>query len=126
MDDQLLLLLLIAALQVKHLIADFFLQTGKMIMGREVYWHVGRAQHAGIHAALSFVVLALFGMPLNLVAALVVAEFIVHSHIDWIKARYSVKHKLQPDQPLYWYAMGTDQAAHQLTYLVMVWIAVCA
>ncbi len=125
MNDQLLLLLLIAALQIKHLFADFFLQNAKMIMGRERYWHIGRAQHAGIHVALSIVVLAVFGTPWVALAALVIAEFVVHFHIDWIKARYSVNRNLQPDQPLYWYAMGTDQAAHQLTYLVMVWVGIC-
>jgi len=125
MNDQLLLLLLIAALQIKHLIADFFLQNSKMIMGREVYWHLGRAQHAGIHAIFSTLVLGIFGTPLVPLLAIVVAEFIIHFHIDWLKARYSVNRNLQPDQPLYWYAMGTDQAAHQLTYLVMAWIWIC-
>ncbi|TCK99009.1 uncharacterized protein DUF3307 [Shimia isoporae] len=125
MDDLNMVLLLIAALQIKHLFADFFLQNAKMIMGREKYWHMGRAQHAGIHAVFSIGVLAVFGTPLGALSAIVIAEFVIHFHIDWLKARYSVNRNLQPDQPLYWYAMGTDQAAHQLTYLVMVWVWLC-
>ncbi|MGR3713953.1 MAG: DUF3307 domain-containing protein [Shimia sp.] len=122
MNDLHILLLLIAAFQFKHLVADFFLQNAKMIMGREKYWHMGRALHAGVHAVFSVLVLAVFGTPLGALAALVIVEFVVHFHIDWAKARYSVDRNLQPTEACYWYAVGTDQALHQLTYLVMVWI----
>lgn len=121
MDQITTLLWLVAAFQIKHLVADFFLQNTKMIMGRERYWHMGRAQHAGIHAVFSLIVLALFGAPWMVIFWMVLAEFVVHFHIDWAKARYSVDRQLTPDQPHYWYAMGTDQALHQLTYLVMIW-----
>jgi hypothetical protein len=116
------ILLLFAALQIKHLVADFFLQNAKMIQGREKYWHMGRAMHAGIHVFLTAICFALFGTSLLFIFWIVVAEFIVHFHIDWGKARYSVDKQLTPEQPLYWYAMGTDQALHQLTYIAMVWV----
>ena len=122
MDQITTILLLVAAFQIKHLVADFFLQTTKMIVGRERYWHMGRAQHAGLHSVFSAVVLAVFGVGPVMLIAMVVAEFIVHFHIDWAKARFSVDRNLTPDQPMYWYAMGTDQAMHQLTYLVMIWV----
>ncbi|MBO9475067.1 MULTISPECIES: DUF3307 domain-containing protein [unclassified Shimia] len=121
MDQITTILLLVAAFQIKHLVADFFLQNAKMIMGRERYWHMGRAQHAGIHAVFSVVVLALFGTGPMVIFWMVLAEFIVHFHIDWGKARFSVDRALTPEQPMYWYAMGFDQALHQLTYLVMTW-----
>ncbi|SFM58463.1 Protein of unknown function [Shimia aestuarii] len=121
MDHDMTILLLFAALQIKHLVADFFLQNSKMIMGREKYWHVGRAQHAGIHVLMTAVIFALFGTDLTLILWIVLAEFVVHFHIDWAKARYSTSRALTPDQPMYWYAMGTDQALHQLTYIAMVW-----
>ncbi|WP_243403566.1 DUF3307 domain-containing protein [Shimia abyssi] len=115
------LLLLFAAFQIKHLVADFFLQNAKMIMGRERYWHMGRAQHAGIHVIFSILVLFVFGTSASLIFWIALIEFIVHFHIDWAKARISVDMNLSPDQPMYWYAMGTDQALHQLTYVVMAW-----
>lgn len=121
MDQTTAILLLFVALQIKHLVADFFLQNAKMIMGRERYWHMGRAQHAGVHALLSIVSFALFGTSPMLIFWIVLVEYVVHFHIDWGKARYSVAKKLTPDQPKYWYAMGTDQALHQLTYIAMVW-----
>ncbi|CUH52198.1 DUF3307 domain-containing protein [Shimia marina] len=121
MDQITTILLLVAAFQIKHLVADFFLQNAKMIMGRERYWHLGRAQHAGIHAAFSAVILAVFGAHPVMIMTMVIVEFIVHFHIDWGKAKFSVDRNLTPDQPMYWYAMGTDQALHQLTYILMIW-----
>lgn len=121
MDEITTILLICAAFQIKHLVADFFLQNSKMIMGREKYWHMGRAQHAGIHCVLSVVVLAIFGAPTAIILWLVAVEFVVHFHIDWAKAKFSVDRNLVPTQPLYWYAMGTDQALHQMTYLGMIW-----
>ena len=115
------ILLLFTGLQIKHLVADFFLQNSKMIVGREKYWHMGRTQHAGIHVVFTAVVFALFGADLHFILWLVLAEFVVHFHIDWAKARFSTDRALTPDQPMYWYAMGTDQALHQLTYIAMVW-----
>lgn len=121
MDPITTILLLIVAFQFKHLIADFFLQNAKMIMGREKYWHMGRAQHAGIHTILSLLVLVVFGTAPMTLFWLLLAEFIVHSHIDWAKAKYSCGRQLDPTQRMYWIAMGTDQALHQLTYVAMVW-----
>ena len=83
MDQITTLLWLVAAFQIQHLVADFFLQNTKMIMGRERYWHMGRAQHAGIHAVFSLVVLAMFGAPWVVIFWMVLAEFVVHFHIDW-------------------------------------------
>ena len=44
------ILILLSLLQVKHMFADYFLQTRKMLEGRGAYLHLGRAQHALVHA----------------------------------------------------------------------------
>ncbi len=126
MDPTISILLLFAALQVKHLFADFFLQNAKMIVGRERYWHMGRAQHAGIHVVFSALIFLVFGASISFVFWIALVEFLIHFHIDWAKAKYSVSRQLTPDQPHYWYAMGTDQALHHMTYIAMVaaWICV--
>lgn len=108
--------------QVKHLLADFFMQTKTMLTRREIFWHGGRAQHAGIHAVLSGVILLVFGTPLWLLLALVIGEFVVHFHIDWWKAQHTVKKKLTPADAAFWRGFGVDQALHQFTYIGMVWI----
>lgn len=112
---------LLILLQVKHLFADYFLQTPRMLMNRDRYAHWGRAEHAGLHAILSFLALILIGAPLGFSVILSLLEFIVHYHIDWAKGRHSVSTKLGPEEAGYWRAFGVDQFMHQLTYVVMIW-----
>lgn len=101
--------------------ADYFLQTPRMLADRAVYAHMGRAQHAAVHAigsALSFIVV---GTPFVFILLVCAAEWVVHFHIDWAKARHGQITKLGPEDAGFWRAAGVDQALHQLTYIVMVW-----
>jgi len=116
------ILLLFCLLQIKHMFADFFLQTPRMLTGRCSYLHLGRAQHAAVHALLSILAYLVIGASFGFILALVAAEWAVHFHIDWAKARYSEKHALRPDQARFWQAFGVDQTLHQLTYIAMVWV----
>jgi len=117
---------LLVLLQLKHMFADFFLQTPMMLGNRGVYVHPGRALHCLIHAggsALSFIVL---GFPLAAMLVIVLIEWVVHFHIDFGKGRWSDIQDHGPADAGYWRAFGVDQALHQLTYIVMVWAAVVA
>ncbi|EEX08284.1 conserved hypothetical protein [Ruegeria lacuscaerulensis ITI-1157] len=115
------MLLLVALLQAKHMFADFFLQTPKMLSGRGVYLHGGRAQHALVHVVGSIIVFAFFGAPLAFILIIAALEWIVHFNIDFVKASYSDKKQLKPDQAAYWRAAGLDQFLHNLTYVGMAW-----
>lgn len=114
-------LLMICLLQIKHMFADFYLQTPKMLSGRGEYLHMGRAQHAGVHVVGSVIVFLLFGAPLAFIAIVVALEWVAHFNIDYLKASYSDKKQLDPSQPAFWRAAGLDQFMHHLTYLAMVW-----
>ena len=114
-------LTLMLLLQVKHLFADFFMQTARMLSARDVYFHLGRLQHAGLHAGLSATVFLAIGSPLGFVVWLCALEWIVHFHIDFGKGRYSVKVGHGPADAGYWRAFGFDQFLHQLTYVGMIW-----
>lgn len=114
-------LLLLILLEIKHLFADFFLQTPRMLSGRGQYAHLGRAQHAGLHALFSVVALWLCGAALPFVLMLCAIEVVVHYHIDWAKGVHSDKTGYGPTDPGYWRAFGVDQLLHQLTYIAMVW-----
>ena len=115
-------LILICLLQVKHMFADYFLQTPRMLSGRGEYWHLGRAQHAFVHAVGSAIALLIVGAPPLFILALVAVEWVVHFNIDWGKARYSESRGYGPTQAGYWRANGFDQALHHLTYVAMAWI----
>lgn len=119
-DMQTVLVLLIF-LQIKHMFADFFLQTPRMLVKRSDYIHAGRVQHAGVHAILSVVCLIAVGAPLIFVLILCLVEGIVHYHIDWVKGSHSEKSGEGPTDGGYWRAFGIDQLMHQLTYVAMIW-----
>ena len=114
-------LILLVALQVKHMVADFFLQTPRMLVDRARYTHLGRTQHAAIHGGLSVVCFVVIGAPLSLVVILCAVETVVHFHIDFVKARHSDAAGHTPVDSGYWRAFGLDQLAHQLTYVAMIW-----
>ncbi|WP_275890929.1 DUF3307 domain-containing protein [Pseudosulfitobacter sp. DSM 107133] len=121
------LLFLLFLFQIKHMLADFFMQTPRMLSDRGRYLHMGRAQHAGVHALGSALALVIVGTSLPLVLGIVVVEWVAHYHIDWAKGRWSDHTAHTPADGGYWRAMGADQALHQLTYLVMAWVWVaCA
>lgn len=112
---------MLCLLQIKHMFADYYLQTPKMLAGRGEYFHAGRAQHAAVHVVGSVIVFLLFGAPLSFILIVAALEWIVHFNIDFAKAAYSDKKKLQPSQAAFWRATGLDQLMHNLTYVAMVW-----
>ncbi|WP_298836641.1 DUF3307 domain-containing protein [uncultured Roseobacter sp.] len=116
------LLVLLCLLQIKHMLGDYFLQTRMMLDGRDQYAHFGRFLHAGIHAAGSLIAFIVIGAPLGFVIPLVLAEWVVHFHIDWWKGRHTSDQNLTPADAGYWRASGVDQALHQLTYIAMIWV----
>ncbi|APG48279.1 hypothetical protein PhaeoP97_02904 [Phaeobacter porticola] len=113
------LLGLLCLFQIKHMFADFYLQTPKMLSGRGQYLHAGRAQHAGVHVLGSIIAFVIIGAPVGFVLLICVLEWIAHFNIDYCKACYSERKSLAPNMADFWRAMGTDQALHQLTYLAM-------
>lgn len=127
-DIVLFVLFLLFLLQIKHMFADFFLQTQRMLSDRSEYFHLGRIQHVLIHAGGSAIAFAiLLTNPMFILIATVI-EAIAHYHIDWAKGRYSSDAKHTPEDAGYWRAVGLDQALHQITYIVMVlaWVQYAA
>lgn len=116
------LLLLLCLIQIKHMFADYFLQTKIMLDGRDQYLHFGRFLHAGVHAIGSTLVFLILGAHLVFIIPLVLAELIVHYHIDWWKGWLTSGQNLTPADAGYWRASGIDQALHQLTYVAMIWL----
>lgn len=114
-------LLALALFQVKHYLADFHYQTAWMVATKGQYGQWGGVAHAGFHGVLSLVVLIAIApwMPVAF-ALLVLAEFVVHYHIDWIKARSMDRRGLARDDRAFWRWLGLDQAAHHLTYIAML------
>lgn len=115
---------LLGLLQIKHMFADFFLQTPSMLKDRGVYIHPGRALHCLVHGAGTALCLGVMGVPVAQLVLVAVLEWVVHFHIDWGKGRWSDMKDHSPIHACYWRAFGVDQMLHQLTYLAVLWALV--
>ena len=118
------ILTLLLLLQVKHLFADYYLQTGWMLSARDVYVHPGRAAHCGVHAVGTLICFLIMGVGFWIGLLLLIVEFVLHYHIDFGKGRWGEMKGHGPEEASYWRAFGFDQALHHATYVIMVWLLV--
>jgi len=119
------LLAAVAVLMLKHAVADFYLQSSYQYLNKRTYGHRGGFLHSAIHAALTpLVYLVLAPASLLLVAGIAVGEFLVHYHVDWLKEQLIHRNNWTPQCRMFWFALGTDQLVHGLTYLVIVGVLV--
>jgi hypothetical protein len=108
--------------QLKHLIADFVVQTEYQWRNKGTYGHPGGFVHAGIHAAGSVLAVFVLGASAGALGLVLIADFVIHYHLDWCKERFNRRRNLTHTDALYWVSFGVDQFLHQLTYLAIVWM----
>lgn len=116
-----LFFILFVGFEIKHYVADYFLQPAWMLGGKGDFRRLGGYAHAGVHVALSAVVLLLAGAPSPILALLAVAEYVVHYALDYAKVHYSRGVHIDTDPRRFWALHGADQLAHQLTYAAMIY-----
>ncbi|HET6387853.1 DUF3307 domain-containing protein [Hyphomicrobium sp.] len=109
-------------LLVKHAVADFILQTDQIFRQKGSYGAAGGLCHALIHILLTAPVFLFPGGGPMLAAALLAAEFVLHYHIDWTKEQIVRSENWTPKDKYFWWALGTDQLLHGLTYIAILWI----
>lgn len=121
-----LMLFLMAGFEVKHFVADYLLQFGWMIAAKGRLLAPGGYAHAGLHALLSGLVLLICRIPALAILGLMAGEFVLHYALDFAKASYG--HGVDPDEDAqrFWGLHGLDQLFHQITYVVMIWLALLA
>ncbi len=110
---------LFALLLVKHFVCDFVLQTPWQIAQKGVYGAPGGLVHSGIHIAGTLLALIAVMTPVTTVVTVLIAEFIVHYHIDWAKEQ-TVRRLNWKAGARFWNSIGFDQLLHALTYLAIV------
>lgn len=121
----LLVLAAVAVLMFKHAAADFYLQSAYQYLNKGTYGHPGGLLHSAIHVALTpLVYLVLAPASLLLAIGIAIGEFLVHYHVDWLKERFTHRNDWTPQCRCFWYALGTDQLVHGITYLVIVGVLV--
>jgi hypothetical protein len=119
-QNVLLVLGALAVLQIKHFVCDFVIQTPYQFLNKGIYGHPGGLIHAGLHALTGMAAFLVLTPPLAVGAAIVVAEFLVHYHIDWLKEQTVKRRKWVFPHAEFWWVFGFDQFLHQFTYLGIV------
>jgi hypothetical protein len=113
------ILLVFVVLQIKHFLADFVLQTSRMIHEKGIYGARHGIYHSLWHAAGTLLAFVWLHPIIGLLTAFF--DFLLHYHIDWVKIKINVHANLSPQDHAFWMWFGADQLAHQLTYIVLIW-----
>lgn len=110
---------LFIAFTIKHLIADYLLQTAGMVHGKEARhgWLLPLSLHAGIHAVCTLLVVLAVDAAFWWLGA---ADFLVHGTVDRLKSVASAYGGWRPEEYRFWWLHGADQAAHHLTHFAFV------
>ena len=125
------MLQLIMAFQIKHLIVDFFLQTKYQYSNKGKFMHPGGLLHSALHGISTIIVLQFFFL-LEISILLGILDVVLHYAIDYSKTNITNKYKwchrengkLVITSNLYFVSMGIDQFLHQLTYAIIIYIAI--
>ena len=101
-------------LTAKHIVADFFLQTSWMAIGKDqkIGWAMPLLAHCLVHLATSLL--------LNLVIAprfwfVAFIDFFIHLAVDRAKGITTSTFGVTTEHPWFWSLIGVDQALHHLT-----------
>lgn len=105
-----------AVFAVKHVAADFLLQTTWMARGKESSegWLLPLLAHGACHAALTLLITLGVAPRLWWLAPV---DLAVHLVVDRLKTLAAHWGGWSPDQPQFWWLLGVDQCLHQLTNL---------
>ena len=110
------------ALQLKHFLCDFVLQSTYQFRTKAIYGHVGGFIHSGLHVLFTIPALLILGASGKAIAIILAVEFVVHYHADWMKSAVDKRYNWGTTDQRYWILFGTDQLIHQLTYIGMLYV----
>lgn len=108
----------------KHFVCDFALQSTFQVKTKGIYGHPGGFLHAGIHILGTAPVFLLIRPSLFVGVAILVAEFVVHYHVDWSKEQAIRRTGWTTRDGGYWILLGIDQLLHGWTYVAIVAVLV--
>jgi hypothetical protein len=103
-------------LAVKHVIADFVLQTSWMAIGKDqkTGWGLPLLAHCLVHLAVALVLILIFAPRYWFVALI---DFAIHITVDRAKGICSSRFGVNQEShnPWFWTLIGVDQTLHHLT-----------
>jgi hypothetical protein len=101
---------------IKHLFADFFLQTSWMANGKEQPhgWFAPLLAHVCVHTAATALIFAALAPAYLWIAGV---DFVVHFAIDRAKGLLNRVFQNDTSKTGFWWLLGIDQTLHHLTHL---------
>ena len=101
-------------LTVKHVIADFVLQTSWMAIGKDqkTGWALPLLAHCLVHFAVAMVLILIIAPRFWFLAFV---DFVIHITVDRAKGLCSSTFEMTLEHPWFWTLIGVDQALHHLT-----------
>lgn len=110
-------------LAVKHVVADFYLQTPWMAFGKDqrTGWFPPLLIHCLIHGALLTVLLVALRPHLWCLGLI---DFAIHITIDRVKGIVISAGRITPAKRVFWPLLGIDQALHHLTGFALTLVIV--
>jgi hypothetical protein len=117
-------LMLVAGLQIKHMVFDGPAQTRWMLAEKGIYGATGGLVHSGNHLIGSLVVLLVLGFPWLTAMVIAAGDGVIHYHIDFFKEQIVKARKLTPADQGFWWTLAIDQSLHHMTYIAMVAILI--
>jgi uncharacterized protein DUF3307 len=118
------LVVVLIVLEIKHFVCDYPLQTLYMVRNKGTYFHPAGIVHSGIHAFGTISAFFVVTPTLALGLAIVLGEFLVHYHIDWLKEQINRRMGYTTAKSEFWWAIGADQLIHHLTYVAIAVVLV--
>jgi|TARA_R110000868_G_scaffold394670_2_gene666053 hypothetical protein len=119
------IIVLVLLLQAKHWYADFWIQSYAQTVRKGIYRDWVGISHTVDHVIGTLLALLIASLFVKLSPILIllcgVLDMIIHYHIDWIKVRFGTK---DITTTRYWREFGVDQFAHQLTYILFIYILI--
>jgi hypothetical protein len=118
-----MLFLLLVVFQVKHLVADYPLQTkymlGKFKDGWDFFFPLW--SHCLVHAYITFFIVMYF-TDISVAVKCFYIDFIIHFIMDRIKAgpKYLGRFKDMTDRK-FWWCLGLDQMVHHMTHYLIIY-----
>lgn len=120
--------ILLIGFQIKHLIADYYLQYPYMYMnkGAKENWFRPLLDHTLVHALGTLVLVGIYGSMVNpeasayviavAYAAAVTFDFVTH----FITDRWKATRGRAPDESAFWTDLGIDQMVHHTVGIIIV------
>jgi len=101
-------------LTVKHVVADFFLQTTWMARGKDAAsgWLLPLTVHCLVHGVIATLLFAVLVPRLWFLGPL---DFVVHFCIDRAKGFCVARFGINQEHQWFWWLIGIDQALHHVT-----------